>query len=153
VHGATSRPQLAWADVVYFRDRDAVLDRMRAAGGADAAAEKLAHILAMLLAYDVHDYAAELADEARSERLVDAETAADFASAVSGSLVRLAPYTLRGSVALVLALGAGVPLSMMGAKGRTVAGALVRGQAAPLFSALARASSRSGLKNSCLTDV
>jgi len=153
VYGATSRPQLAWADAVYLRGRDEVLERLRAAGGADAAAEKLAHMLAILLAYEVHDYAAELVETARRKGLIDVAVADDFAKAVDDSVVGLWSYTIRGALALTLALLGSIPLTLMGRKGRAVAGALVRNQAAPLFGALARASSRRGLEKSCVTDV
>ena len=153
IHGATSRPQLAWADVVYFRSREDVLARLRKAGGKDAAAGKLAHMLAVLLTYEVHDYALELVETARDAGIVGRADADDFERAVKGSVVGLGGYTLRGGLALTLAFLGGMPLVLMGNKGRQLASFLIRKQAAPLFGALARASSRGGLQDSCVTDV
>lgn len=151
VHGATSRPQLAWADVVYFRSRDAVIERMRAAG--DNAPIELAHMLAILLAYAVHDYATELVEAALDEGLISSSDADDYNLAIKRSLVGHFGYTLRGMLALGLACLAWVPLQLVGPRGAAAASALVRTQAGPLFGSLYRAAGRGGLDASMIYDA
>lgn len=150
LHGATSQPQLAWADVVYFRSRDTVLERMRARD--NAATEELGHMLAILLAYEVHDYALELVEAALDEQLISTSVAEDYRLAIKGSVTGLTGFALRGTLALCLASLAAIPLLLLGRRGRGLASVLIRAQAAPLFRGLSRAASRGGLDASMMYD-
>ena len=150
--GATSRPQLIWADALYLRPRRQILDRL-ARTAADDRPALLARVLAMLLAYGAHDYALELVEAATSAGLLDQPVAEDARRAVAGSVVGTPAFVLRGSVALLLALAGWIILLPLGGRGRAVGRSIVARQAAPLFHALYRAASRGGLQASCISDL
>jgi len=153
VHGALSQPQLIWADAVYFRGREWVLHNLAAAGSAAQAEERLAAILAILLIYNAHDYAAEIVAAAKDHGAVNPSSAADFASSVEASLTSLPLFAARGACALIIATIAAVPLALLGSRGRRLAGQVIAAQAAPLFGSLARAARRGGVNGGCLPDV
>jgi hypothetical protein len=153
IHGALSQPQLIWADAVYFRGREWVLQQLAAAGSTEQAEEQLAGILAILLVYSAHDYAAEIITAAKAHGLINSFTAEDFASSVERSLTSLPVFALRGTVALALAIIGALPLALLGSRGRCVARHLIAEQAAPLFGSLARAARRGGINGGCIPDV
>ena len=121
VYGATSRPQLIWADAVYFRPRDWVMQRLREVADADGAAATLTRFTAILLVYQAHDYAADLVAAASRSGLVKQAVTEDLAAAIERSVMALAPYVLRGAFALAAAAILAAPLVLLGARGRTVA--------------------------------
>lgn len=152
VYGALSQPQLAWADAIYFRDRDWAIARIARAQGKAEGERRLAAITAILLAYGAHDYAVEIIDAAREAGAVETGFAEAAARSVSASLVELLPFATRGAAALAVATALAAPLALLGARGRGVGRDLIAAQAAPLFDALARAARRSGLDGCCLAD-
>jgi FkbM family methyltransferase len=152
VHGALSYPQLAWADAVYFRDREWAVRRIAESNVAAEAERRLAAISAILLAYGAHDYAVEIVDAARQRGAVDARFAEDAARSVTDSLVEVLPFVARGSAALVLSTLLAAPLALLGERGRLAGRDLIAAQAVPLFDGLARAARRSGIAGGCLAD-
>jgi len=144
VFGALSQPQIAWADAVYFRSREWVLERLASNASTKEAADRLTSIVALLLVYGAHDYAAELVSAARQKCLVDTIAADDLDTSIKRSVMTLTPFTIRGIVALTFAMLLAVPLLILGARGSSVGRSLVAEQAGPLFHALARAARRGG---------
>jgi FkbM family methyltransferase len=151
IHGANSRAQLVWADAVYFRDLSWLQSTMRAAGEAEAAG-LLSRAVALLLVYQAHDMAWDLIEGVRREPGISAALIEDLQAAVRGSVMGLLGFSLRGALALGAAGLLAVPLALAGRRGRVAARELVVAQAAPLFDALARASSRAGLARACIAD-
>jgi hypothetical protein len=151
IHGANSRAQLVWADAVYFRDLSWLQSTMRAAGEAEAAG-LLSRAVALLLVYQAHDLAWDLIEGVRGEPGISAALVEDLQAAVRGSVMGLLGFSLRGALALGAAGLLAVPLALAGRRGRVAARELVVAQAAPLFDALARASSRAGLARACIAD-
>ena len=152
VHGALSRPQLAWADAVYFRNREWALAWIARAEGVEQAEQRLSAILAILLAYGAHDYAAEIVAATRVTGAVTESFGEAAAKSVTASLVGLAPFVMRGAAALSLAVILALPLALFGRRGRNVGRDLIAAQAAPLCDALSRAARRTGLQRSCVAD-
>jgi FkbM family methyltransferase len=152
VHGVFSQPQIAWADAVYFRDREWAIEWIARSDGAAEAERRLAAISAILLAYGAHDYAVEIIAAARDRGAVDPGFCEDAARSVRASLVTLLPFVTRGMTALVLSTLFAAPLALLGARGRAVGRDLIAAQAAPLFDGLARWARRSGLGGCCLAD-
>jgi FkbM family methyltransferase len=150
--GATSRPQLVWADALYLRDRAWMLAKLAKADGQDRAV-MMARMIAVLLVYGAHDYALELVDAADAAGSLDAPTANELRAAVVGSVVSTPAFLLRGGIALTLALAVGVVLLPFGQRGRAVAGSIVAKQAAPVFNTLYRSAARAGLQASCIPDL
>jgi len=153
VQGALSRPQLAWADAVYFRQRDWTLARLAAAATPEHAEARLAAILAILLVYGAHDYAAEIIAAARRAHVIEPEAADAAEWSVNASLTVLPPFAARGALALLLALLVAAPLALISGRGRRVGRDLIAAQAGPLFDALSRAARRRGINRSCLPDL
>lgn len=152
VHGALSQPQLAWADAVYFRDLEWAVTHIARADSGEEAERRLAAILAILLAYGAHDFAADIIMAAREAGVVTARFGEAAAESVTASLVGLAPFAMRGAAALTLAMMLALPLAALGRRGREVGRDLIAAQAAPLFDALSRAARRAGLQRSCVAD-
>jgi len=152
VHSALSQPQLMWADAVYFRELAWVMDRLRTAPSAKLAEARLAAMLAILLVYGRHDYAAEIVAKVRAAAIVATRFLDEADRSIGQSMIGLAHYTLRGFLALVMALCVAAPLSLIGSRGQGLARCLIAAQAAPLFDALSRAARRTGLNRSCLPD-
>jgi FkbM family methyltransferase len=153
VYGALSRPQLAWGDAVYFRERDWVLARLAAAKRPEEAEAWLAVILAILLAYGAHDYAAEIVAAARDAGVIEPEAADAAAWSVNASLMALTPFVVRGALALLLAVLIAAPLALFGGRGRSFGRGLIAAQAVPLFDTLSQAARRGGINCSCLPDL
>jgi FkbM family methyltransferase len=148
--GATSCPQLIWADALYLRPREYILDRLGRSEGR-ARVGLLARLLAILLSYGAHDYALELVEAAGSARLIETPLLQEAREAVRGSVVSIPLYVLRGSLALSLAIFAWL-LLLLARPGRGVGGSIVARQAGPLLHALYRSAKRSGLQRSCISD-
>jgi FkbM family methyltransferase len=153
VYGALSRPQLAWADAIYFRERDWVLERLATAATREAVEARLAGILAILLAYGAHDYAAEIVAAARDTGVIESEAADAAEWSLNASLSALVPFATLGALAVLIAFLTAAPLALIGRRGRSFGRGLIAAQAGPLFDALSRAARRSGLNRSCLPDI
>ena len=149
--GAASQPQLVWADVFYLRDRGSFFAMLAKADDAQRGLT-LTRMIAVLLAYGAHDYALELVEVARAEGVAESDLVNDLRLAITGSVIPLWPFLLRGVVALLLALAMGILLLPFGRRGRNVGGAVIAKQAAPLFHAAYRAAARGGLGRSCIPD-
>lgn len=152
IFGATSRPQLIWADVVYFRDRSWSLSKLERASVPDRIVI-MTKMMAVLLAYGAHDYALELIEAAVSAGHVTANQRADLIDAVKGSVIAVPGYVVRGSIALLLSLAVGAVLLPFGSTFRAVGRQIVAKQAMPLFFTMYRSASRTGLQNSCISDL
>ena len=82
----------------------------------------------------------------------DSDLVDDLRLAITGSVIPVWPFLLRGGVALLLALAVGTLLLPFGRRGRNVGGSVIAKQAAPLFHAAYRSAARSGLLRSCIAD-
>jgi FkbM family methyltransferase len=152
-YGALSQPQLVWGDVVYFRDRAWTLEQIEKAASIAEAESRLCAIIAILLAYNAHDYAAELVEAvAKIDAVAPAVTEAAHESILQ-SLTRLGPFAARGMLALLLALIAALPLALFGSRGRRAGRDIIAAQTGPLSDALSRWAERGGLNGSCVTDL
>jgi len=152
IYGATSRPQIIWADVVYVRDRSWSLARLEKAASSDRA-NILTKMVAVLLAYGAHDYAMELVEAAAAAGYVTSTESADLREAVLESVIPVPAFVIRGAIALCFALIFGAVLLPFGARFRAVGRQIVAKQAGPLFFALYRSASRTGLQDSCIADL
>lgn len=152
VHGALSQPQLAWADAVYFRDCEWAIASIARADSVDEAERRLSAMLAILLAYGAHDYAADIVAAALEAGAVSESFSTAAAKSVTASLVALGPFAMRGVAALSLAVVLALPLAVLGQRGRNAGRDLIAAQAAPLCDALSRAARRAGLQRSCVAD-
>jgi FkbM family methyltransferase len=153
VYGALSQPQLVWADAVYFRDRAWILDRIAQAASPEEAETRLCVILAILLAYNAHDYAAEIVAKVSESGVVASDTAEAARESVLRSLTSLGIFAARGALALLIALIVAAPLALLGSRGRGVGRDIIAEQAGPLFDALSRWARRGGLDRCCITDL
>ncbi|MDX2306652.1 MAG: FkbM family methyltransferase [Hyphomicrobium sp.] len=153
VHGATSRPQAAWADIVYFRPLAWCLDVLGTLDGEGARSAALARWIAILLVYNAHDTALELVERVRSVGLVPGSTLDALDLSVRRSVRPLGRYTLRGLAALLLSVVIAALLLLLGRRGAVLGSRLIALQAAPLFDALSRAASRAGPGGGCIADL
>ena len=153
LHGALSQPQLIWADAVYFRDRAWIVEQIARAGSPEEAETRLCVVLAILLVYNAHDYAAEVIAAVSKTGAIQAHVTCAAQESVSGSLTSLGAYVARGTIALLLALFVAAPLALAGTRGRGVGRDIIAAQAAPLFDVLSRWARRSGLDHSCVSDL
>ena len=150
--GATSQPQLVWADALYLRDRNSILAMLAKADDAQRTLT-LTRMVVVLLVYGAHDYALDLVEAARAaEGGADSDLVDDLRLAITGSVIPVWPFLLRGGVALLLALAVATLLLPFGRRGRNVGGAVIAKQAAPLFHAAYRSAARSGIGRSCIAD-
>jgi FkbM family methyltransferase len=147
LHGATSRSRLMWADAVYFRTAEWVFARMAEGDG------PLVRAVALLLAYQAHDTAADLVAQARVETSADRDLLDALDKAVRDSIVSLARYASWGAVAVVAALFIAAPFALLGRRGRGLAGSIVSSEAAPLFASLSKEARRVGLNRGCIPDL
>jgi FkbM family methyltransferase len=153
VYGALSQPQLIWADAVYFRDRAWTLEQVAGAASRQEAETRFCVILAILLAHNAHDYAAEIVAALAKKDAIAPDAAEAAHESVSQSLMPLGSFAARGTLALLLALIAAAPLAFFGTRGRAVGRDIIAAQAGPLFDALLRWARRGGLDRSCVTDL
>ena len=152
VYGATSRPQLVWADVLYIRDRSWAMTRL----AQTAVAERivvLTKMVTVLLAYGAHDYAIEIIEAGLSAGHVSAADSVVLRESVNGSVFSVPAFVVRGGIALAFALAVGMLLLPFGSKFRAIGRQMVVKQAAPLFFALYRSASRTGLQDCCIADI
>jgi FkbM family methyltransferase len=148
VHGANSRPQVVWADAVYFLSRPAFLDRL-AAAPADRRAALTAKFLVALLAYGAHDYALEIVEATAS--LIPRRVADALRQCVLESVESYRRRIAREGAGFVFALVAFIVALPLTPARRRAAPYLKR-RAGALFHTLYRASARAGVANACLAD-
>jgi FkbM family methyltransferase len=147
--GVASRPQLIWADVVYFREQSAVAERLRAAPEPETL---LVKFFALLMAYGHFDYAADLVTEAIAAGICSEALGKALAESIVRS-TRARGFVPRALVATLLAAAVRLAALPFGARARAQAQQLYVRQAAPLFHHLYRESMRAGLDRSCISDL
>lgn len=149
VRGVASRPQLIWADVVYFRDAAGFAARLAAAADREA---MLVKFVALLLAYGHFDTAADIVAAALADGVCDESLGAALRASIRQSTA--APgFVPRAALATALAAAVRLAALPFGARVREQARQLYARQAAPLFHHLYRESMRAGLDRSCVSDL
>jgi FkbM family methyltransferase len=151
--GPQSRPQLIWADAVYFRDLAAFHAMMDARGGTDEREALLVKFVAILLVYGCHDYALEVVDDVAGRGLVEAAACAGMREAIVASARGPALFVARALIATGLASIVYLIALPFGARMRSAAGNMLAQQTAPLAHYFYRSAMRGGLARSCITDA
>ena len=149
MRGVAARPQLIWADVIYFRDWASIAARLRAADDREAV---LVKFVALLLAYGHFDYAADVVTGAVGTGLCSDTLGKALAESILRS-VAARWFVPRAALATLLAMGVRLAALPFGASAREQARRLYARQAAPLFHHLYRESMRAGLDRSCVSDL
>ncbi len=153
VFGPGSRPQLIWADVVYFVDLPTIRERLIALETTEARETLLLKFTALLLAYGCHDYAVEVIDDALEQDLVARQCGDEFRQ----SALELAKgprwFRLRVATALILATILYLLSLPLGTRARRAMGKLASKLAARLAHHLYRINSRAGPVGSCIADI
>jgi len=150
--GPRSRPQLIWADVIYFRGAPEFHNRLAAAP--EAAREGLLiKFIALLLVHGCHDFAAQIVAEAAAAGHCPAPLRAEFDRSIAASIAHPRAFLLRAWTATLLSAALRLIAAPLGATARRRMRELYARQAAPLFHHLSRESMRAGLDRSCVTDL
>jgi FkbM family methyltransferase len=150
--GPRSRPQLIWADVIYFRDAAAMLGRI---GAADESRREsvLVKIVALLLVHGYHDFAVQIVEQAVAAGYCSADLAIECDLSISASVAHPRNFLLRAWTATLLACLLRVITFPLGSAVRRQMRELYARQAASLYHHLYRESMRVGLDRSCVTDL
>lgn len=148
VMGPRSRPQLIWADVIYFRDAAALQARI-AAGGEGV----LVKIVALLLVHGYHDFAAQVVAEAVAAKQCSLALKAECDASIAASVEHPRAFLLRAWIATLLAGLLRLVALPFGGAARRQMRELYAKQAAPLYHYLYRESMRGGLDRSCVADL
>lgn len=152
VFGPGSRPQLIWADAIYFRDAPALLSRV--AESSEAGREGLlVKLIALLLVHGYHDFAAQVADAATAAGHCPVGLKAEIDASIAASVAHPRAFLLRAWTATLIAGGLRIVALPFGGAARRRMRELYARQAAPLFHHLYRESMRAGLDRSCVTDL
>jgi len=151
--GASSRPQVIWADVIYFRDWSLV--RARAEALTDPAAREglVLRYVAMLLVHGHHDTALDAVADARDAGLCGAELAGELEQAICVSAQGPALLVLRCGLAMALAALLAAAAWPFGARMQARVRGLYRGGLARAANHVLRAASRGGLQNGIIADL
>jgi hypothetical protein len=152
VIGPRSRPQLIWADVIYFRDSAEMLARLGAAPEAKREA-LLVKFIALLLVHGYHDYAAQIVAEAVAAGHCSPALKAEFDASIAASVAHPRAFLLRAWTATLIAGALRIVALPLGGAVRRQMRELYAKQAAPLYFHLYRNSMRGGLERSCVTDL
>lgn len=152
VIGPRSRPQLIWADVIYFRDSAELLARLAAAPEAKREA-LLVKFVALLLVHGYHDYAAQIVAEAVAAGYCSPALKAEFDASIAASVAHPRAFLLRAWTATLIAGALRIVALPLGGAVRRQMRELYAKQAAPLYFHLYRNSMRGGLERSCVTDL
>lgn len=145
---ANIRPQLIWADAVYFPSWQRIVERL----SQPSPVVVLTKLVVLLLAYGAHDFAQEIVLRATNEGLIDENDGAQLKAAIAASLIGNAGNLLRGAAASLLAASVFVATLPFGGRAREAGRQLLCRQTAPLFAQLSRESSRVGPSGGCLAD-
>jgi FkbM family methyltransferase len=152
VIGPRSRPQLIWADVIYFRDSTEILARLAAA--ADGKREGLlVKFIALLLVHGYHDYAVQIVAEAAEAGHCTAGLRGELDASIAASVVHPRAFLLRAWTATLIAGALRIVALPLGTAARRRMRELYARQAAPLHYHLYRSSMRGGLDHACVTDL
>ncbi len=152
VIGPRSRPQLIWADVIYFRDSAELLARLSVA--AEPRRESLlVKFVALLLVHGYHDYAAQIVAEAVAAGHCSPGLKAEFDAAITASVAHPRAFLLRAWTATSIAMLLRIAALPFGGGVRRQMRELYAKQAAPLYFHLYRNNMRGGLERSCVTDL
>lgn len=152
VIGPRSRPQLIWADVIYFRDAADIRRRLEAAPEAKREG-LLVKFVALLLVHGYHDYAAQIVAEAAATGYCPPGLHQEFDASITASVAHPRAFLLRAWTATLLASALRVVALPLGGAARRQMRELYARQAAPLYHYLYRESMRAGLDRSCVTDL
>ncbi|MEO5705960.1 MAG: FkbM family methyltransferase [Alteraurantiacibacter sp.] len=149
VRGVAARPQLIWADAIYFREAANFGERLAAADDREGL---LVKFIALLLVHGHFDTAADLVHDAE----VSGHCSLELAAALDRSVLKSAQspgFVLRGWVAVVLAGLLRLAALPFGTAAREQAREVYARKAAPLFHHHYREAMRAGLDRSCIPDL
>lgn len=150
--GPRSRPQLIWADVIYFRDAAELQARLE-----DMPERKreglLVKFVALLLVHGYHDYAAQIVAQAFAATHCSVGLKVEFDASIAASLAHPRGFLLRAWTATLLASALRALALPFGRTARRQMHELYARQAAPLYHYLYRESMRAGPDRSCVTDL
>lgn len=149
--GPRSEAQLVWADAIYFREIPSLLARVEAQTGERRDA-LLTKMVALLLAYGFHDFAAELADRAADAELCSAALKYEVDVSVAASAAFPGRFAMRARAALALAGLMRLAALPFGATAREVMRQIYRRRAAELHDHLSREYRRAGYDYSSYAD-
>jgi FkbM family methyltransferase len=90
----TSKPQLIWADAVYFLSQKAFLSRLTEKSDSERQSILTSFVL-ILSAFGSHDYAVELLDSISSKELVGSEVIASLRNAIARTAPSLMSFFIR----------------------------------------------------------
>jgi FkbM family methyltransferase len=152
LHGLNTAHQLAWADAVYFRDRTWVLRRLAEAASTADAEALLGRIIAILIAYEAHDYADELVAHALKAQLIGGNIATSLLASVQKSIWPMISFVTRGTLATCLSLAIAVIGLVMPSRMRGALAGLFKSQARNLTRHMLSQFSHGGLDNGCVSD-
>ena len=150
LYGCSSEPQLAWGDAVYFLTREKFLERLAPLSPADREI-LLTRFITILLAFGVHDYAAELLDHAKTANLLPAEPAADLRKAVTDSLDDCPLHIVMSFAGLLFSVGILI-LTLPVASARQRGIYYLKQRAGHFFYLLWRLTTRGGPQGSCISE-
>lgn len=151
--GPTSRPQLIWADVIYFRDWAQV--QMRVEALADQAAREglVLRYCMMLLVHGHHDTALDAVREARAAGLCGTPLAEEVDAAVRAAAAGPSLLPLRCLLVLLLAGLLALAALPFGSRMRERVRGLYRAGQARAANVILRQASRGGLQNGIIADL
>jgi len=150
--GPRSRPQLIWADVIYFRETPEMLARLAAASEPQREA-LLVKFVALLLVHGYHDFASLIVKKALAVGHCSSDLAVDCEASIAASVAHPRGFLLRAWTATILASLLRVIALPFGRAARRQMRDLYTKQASQLFFQLYRESMRGGLDRSGITDL
>lgn len=151
--GPATRPQIIWADVIYFRDWSAMRARVEAL--ADTAAREglvLRHVV-LLLVHGHHDTALDLVADARASGLCNPALAAEMEQALRASARGPALLAVRCALAILLAGLMAAVAWPFGMRMQARVRGLYRVGLARAANVLLRQAVRGGLQDGIITDL
>jgi FkbM family methyltransferase len=147
-YGANTRPQLIWADAIYFPSRERIFELL----SQPSPEIVLTKLVVLLLAYGAHDFAQEIVFLSVERGLINEDIGAQMKAAIAGSLISTSGILVRAAAASLIAAFVVVAALPFGQRARHASLQLLRVQTAPLFAHLARQSLRAGPGGGCLSD-
>lgn len=144
---ANTRPQLIWADAVYFPSLERIFQLLQ-----PSPEITLTKLVVLLLAYGAHDFAQEIVLRSVERGLIDDAMAGQMKTAIAGSAIGTCASLARAACASLVAASLFVVSLPFGQRARQASRQLLRQQTAPLFALLARQSMRAGPGGGCIAD-
>jgi FkbM family methyltransferase len=145
---ANTRPQLIWADAVYFPSSKRIFELL----SQPSTEIILTKLVVLFLAYGAHDFAQEIVLHSIERGLINETIGAQMKAAIAGSAISTSSHLVRAAGASLIAASLFVAVLPFGRRARQASLQLLRRQSAPLFAQLARQSMRAGPGGGCISD-